>query len=56
MQLVYSSAPEMDSENEAGDFPRLIIIESLEEMCLVKFSPFLIEKVIYTKAISRAVK
>ena len=35
---------ESDSENEAADFPRFIIIKSLEEVCLAKFSPFLIEK------------
>ena len=36
---------ESDSENEASDFPRFIILESLEETCLAKFSQFLIEKV-----------
>ena len=30
---------ESDSENEAADFPRFIVIESLEEVCLAKFSP-----------------
>ena len=35
---------ESDSENEAADLPRFIVIESLEEVCLAKFSPFLIEK------------
>ena len=34
-----------DSENEAADFARFITIESLEDVCLVKFS-FLIEQVI----------
>ena len=41
---------ETDSENEAADFPRFIVIESLEEACLAKFTPFLIEKVISTRA------
>ena len=40
---------ESDSENEAADFLRFIVIESLEEVCLAKFSPFLIEKVISTR-------
>ena len=41
---------ESDSENEAADFSRFIAIESLEEVCLAKFSPFLIEKVMSTGA------
>ena len=41
---------ESDLKNVAADFPRLIFIESLEEVCLAKFSPFLIEKVISTRA------
>ena len=44
---------ESDSENEAADFSRFIVIESLEEVCLAKFSSFLIEKVISTKATPR---
>ena len=47
---------ESDSENEAADFPRFIVIESLEEVCLAKFSPFLIEKVISTRASPKNVK
>ena len=47
---------ESDSENEAADFPRFIVIESLEEACLAKFSPFLIEKVISTRASPKTVK
>ena len=47
---------ESDSENEAADFPRFIVIESLEEVCLAKFSPFLIEKVISTRASPKTVK
>ena len=47
---------ESDSENEASDFPRFIVIESLEEVGLAKFSPFLIEKVISTKASLKTVK
>ena len=47
---------ESDSENEAADFPRFIVIESLEEVCLTKFSPFLIEKVISTRACPKTVK
>ena len=35
---------ESDSEIEAADFSRFIVIESLEEVCLSKFSPFLKEK------------
>ena len=38
------------NENEGADFPRFIVIESLEEVCLVKFFPFLIEKVILRRA------
>ena len=40
---------ELDSENEATDFSRFIVIESLE-VCLTKFSPFLLAKVLSTKA------
>ena len=47
---------ESDSKNEAADFPRFIVIESLEEVCLAKFSPFLIEKVISTRASPKTVK
>ena len=47
---------ESDLENEAADFPRFIVIESLEEVCLAKFSPFLIEKVISTRASPKTVK
>ena len=36
---------ESDLENEAVDLPRFIVIESLEEVGLAKFSPFLIENV-----------
>ena len=47
---------ESNSENEAADLPRFIVIESLEEVCLAKFSPLLIEKVRSTKASPRTVK
>ena len=47
---------ESDTENEAADFPRFIVIESLEEECLAKFSPFLIEKAISTRASPKTVK
>ena len=47
---------ESDSESEAADFPRFIVIESLEEVCLAKFSPFLIEKVISTRASPKTVQ
>ena len=47
---------ESDSENEAADFPRFIVIESLEEVCLVKFSPLFIEKVISTWTTPKTVK
>ena len=43
-------------KNEAADFPRFIVIESLEEVCLVKFSSFLIEKVISPQASPKTVK
>ena len=42
-----------DLENEAADFPRFIIIESFEDVCLAKFSPFLLEKIIAMKATSQ---
>ena len=47
---------ESDSENEVADFPRFIVIEFLEEVCLARFSPFLIEKVISTRASLKTVK
>ena len=47
---------ESDSANEASDFPRFIVIESLEEVGLAKFSYFLIEKVISTRASPKTVK
>ena len=47
---------ESDSENEAADFSRFIVIESLEEVCLAKFSLFLVEKVISTRASPKTVK
>ena len=47
---------ESDLENEVADFPRFIVIESLEEVCLAKFSPFIIEKVISTRATSKTDK
>ena len=47
---------ESDSENKAADFPRFIVIESLEEVCEAKFSPFLIEKEISTRASLKTVK
>ena len=40
---------ESDSENEAADFPRFIVIESLEDVCLAKLSPFLYRKSIINK-------
>ena len=47
---------ESDSENEAADFPRFIVIDSLEEVCQANFSPFFIEKVISTRASPKTVK
>ena len=47
---------ESDSENEAADFLRFIIIESLEETYLAKFSLFLKEKVMSTRATLRTIK
>ena len=42
--------------NEAADFPRFIVIKSLEEVCQAKFLTFLIEKVISVRAILKTVK
>ena len=47
---------ESDSENEVADFLRFIVIESLEEVWLTKFSAFLIEKAISTRATLKTVK
>ena len=47
---------ESDSENEGADFFRFIIIESLGEVCLAKFSLFLTEKVIPTRVTPKTVK
>ena len=47
---------ELDSENEVADFCRFILIESQEEVCLAKFSPFLIEKVISARASPKTIK
>ena len=47
---------ESDSENEAADLPRFIVTESLEDVCPVKLSPFLVEKVISTRASLKTVK
>ena len=56
LQTKKRNLSESDTENEAVDFPRFIVIESLEEVCLAKFSPFLIEKVISTRASPKNVK
>ena len=45
-----------DSESEAADFPRFIVIESLEEVCQAKFSSFFGEKFISTRATPKSVK
>ena len=45
-----------DWENEAANFPRFIVIKFLAKVCLVKFSPFLIEKVLSTRVTPRNVK
>ena len=47
---------ESDLENEAANFSRLIVIESLEDVFLAKFSTFLIEKVIAIRATLKNVK
>ena len=47
---------ESNSENEAADFSRFIVIESLQEVYLAKFLPFLIEKIISTRGISKTIK
>ena len=39
-----------DSENESGDFPRVIVIESLEDNCLTNFSLLPQEKVTKARA------
>ena len=44
------------SENEASVFPRFIVLEFLEEIYLAKLSPFLIEKIILSRATQRTVK
>ena len=56
LQTKLNGTSQSDSENKAADFPRFIVIESLEEVCQAKFSPFLIEKVISTKASPKIVK
>ena len=43
-------------ENKATDFPRFIVIESIEDVCVAKFFPFLIEKVIATKTTFQDIK
>ena len=35
---------------KTADFPRFIVIESLEDVCLDQFSPFIREKIIATRA------
>ena len=47
---------ESNSKNDAAVFARFIVIESLVEVCLAKFSPFLIEKVISMRDILKTVK
>ena len=47
---------ESDAENKAADFPRFIVIESLEEVCFTKFSPFPRENVISTRVTTKNVK
>ena len=56
IQKTKRNLSESNLENEAADFPRFIVIESLEEVCLAKFLPFLIEKVISTRASLKTVK
>ena len=47
---------ESDTEGMTSDSPSFIVIESLEEVCLAKFSPFLIVKVISSRATPKNVK
>ena len=47
---------ESDSKNEAAYFSRFIVLESLENFCLSKFFPFLIEIVISTRATQKKKK
>ena len=49
----YSS--DSDSETES-DFPRFIIIESLQDVKLDQLSPFLIEKTIFSRPNPKTVK
>ena len=44
------------SENKAANFARFIVIESLEDVYLAKFSPSLIGKVITMRTIPQNVK
>ena len=41
---------ESNSENEVTKFPRVIVFESWEENLLAKLSPFLIEKIVSSRA------
>ena len=41
--------PESDSENEITEFPRIILIKSLDKTSLGKLSPSLIERGIFRR-------
>ena len=51
-----SNKKKIKSENDAAEIPRFIVLVSLEETCRVKFSPFLVEKVISGRASSQTDK
>ena len=55
-KLKKNNLSEFDSDNEALEFLSFIVLESLEETCLAKLSPFLIKKVISSKATPWTVK
>ena len=41
---------EYNSENEIKEFPKFTVIGSLKETLLIKLIPFLIEKIIFSRA------
>ena len=45
-----------DSDVEFNEFPKFIVLESMDQTPLKKLSPFLIEKVISTRANPKSVK
>ena len=47
---------ESDSDNDISTFPQFIVLESIEDQCLAKLSPFVIKKVIDSVVVPRDVK